>query len=302
MNPDTVHSMEATGELTVTHDWGNPSEDSGKSPNPSKESCVRKGRRLAGQRSRGTGTKQRKVSVADCNLLCEETGGLTEEHWEDQTTTNPEASRETPLCHTSPYQREEEDIELEAKTPADIPSTNSEGKSECPASLNALLPSDEELNHLSAPAEFSKRQAEGGSSSVIRSVDQEQGHQVQEHQASHEVEDNQRGDQAETLHGRSSSHSQEEERPLNLDLAPWQADFNFEDVFKSVATRGQRSVRRSLRNQSNVVRSNGAGLAWITRTSPDSSKEARRRTRGRRLSTDLPAQPSVSEETQDNSS
>ncbi|XP_034450741.1 cell division cycle-associated protein 2 isoform X2 [Hippoglossus hippoglossus] len=303
LNLDTAHSMEATGELTVTHDWGNPSEDSGKSPNPSKESCVREGRRLVGQKSRGRGTKQRKVSVADCNLLCEETGGLTEEHCEDQTTSNPEASRETPLCHTAPYQREE-DIELEAKTPADIPSTNSEGKSECPASLNALLPSDEELNDLSAPAEFSKRKAEGRSSSVNSSVDQEQGDQVQEHQTSHEVEDNQRGDQAENLHEncRSSSDSQEEERPLNLDLAPWQADFNFEDVFKSVATRGQRSVRRSLRNQSNVAQSNGAGLAWMPRTSPDSSKEARRRTRGRRLSTALPAQPSVSEETQDNSS
>ncbi|XP_060927776.1 cell division cycle-associated protein 2 [Limanda limanda] len=303
LNLDTAHSMEATGELTVTDDWGNPSEDSGKSPKPSKESCVRKGRRPAGQRSGGRGTMKRKVSVADCKQLCEEPGGLTEEHCEDPITTNPDASRETPLCHTAPYQREE-DIELEAKTPADIPSTHSEGKSGCPASLNALLPSDEELNDSSVPAEFSKRKAEGGSSSVNSAADQEQGEQVQEHHTSHEVEDNQPGDQAENLQEncRSSSDRQEEERPLNLDLAPWQADFNFEDVFKSVSTRGQRSVRRSLRNQSNAAQSNGAGLAWLPRTSPDSSKEARRRTWGRKLSAVLPAQPSVSEETQDNSS
>ncbi|XP_053276544.1 cell division cycle-associated protein 2 isoform X2 [Pleuronectes platessa] len=302
LNLDTAHSMESTDELTVTHDLGNPSEDSVKSPNPSKESCVRT-RRLAGQRSRGRGTMKRKVSVADCNLLCVETGGLTEEHCEDPITTNPEASRETPLCHTAPYQREE-DREHEAKIPADIPSTNSEGKSGCPASLNALLPSDEELNDLSVQAAFSKRKAEGSSSSVNSSVDQEPGDQIQEHQTSHEVEDNQRGDQAENLHENciSSSDSQEEERLLNLDLAPWQADFNFEDVFKSVATRGQRSVRRSLRNKSNAAQSKGAGLAWMPKTSPDSNKEARRKTRGRRLSAVLPAHPSVSEETQDNSS
>ncbi|XP_062240880.1 cell division cycle-associated protein 2 isoform X2 [Platichthys flesus] len=302
LNLDTAHSMEATDELTVTHDLSNPSEDSVKSPKPSKESCVRT-RRLAGQRSRGRGTMKRKVSVADCNLLCEETGGLTEEHCEDPITTNPVASRETPLGHTAPYQREE-DIEHEAKIPADIPSTNSEGKSGCPASLNALLPSDDELNDLSVPAEFSKRKAEGRSSSVNSSVDQEQGDQVQEHQSSHEGEDNQRGDQAENLHEncRSSSDSQEEEQLVNPDLAPWQADFNFEDVFKSVATRGQRSVRRSLRNQINAAQSKGAGLAWMPKTSPDSNKESRRKTRGRRLSAVLPAQPSVSEETQDSSS
>ncbi|XP_069380338.1 cell division cycle-associated protein 2 isoform X2 [Paralichthys olivaceus] len=306
-NPETANSREATDELIVTHDLENPSEETVKSPYPSKESCVRKGRRLMGQRSRGRGMKKRKVSVAVCNLLCEEpceeTGGPTKEHCEDQTTTKPEASRETPLCHTAPYQRAE-DIELEAKTPADIPSTNSEGKSECPASLNALLPSDEELNDLSAPAEFSQRKAEGRSSSVNSSVDQEQGNQVQEHQMSHEVEDNHQGDQAANRleNCRSSSGSQEEEGPFNSDLAPWQADFNFEDVFKSVTSRGQRSVRRSLRNQRNEVQSIGAGLAWLPRTSPDSSKKARRKTRGCRLSAALPAQPSVSEETQDNCS
>uniref|UniRef100_A0A3B4G9M6 PP1-binding domain-containing protein n=1 Tax=Pundamilia nyererei TaxID=303518 RepID=A0A3B4G9M6_9CICH len=106
-------------------------------------------------------------------------------------------------------------------------------------------------------------------------------------------------------HGRRSSVSssvtadQEEGETAHVDLAPWQADFNFEDVFKPVCTRGQRSVRRSLRNQSNAENSSSAGLTWLPRTSPESSKETRRRTRGRRLSAALPSQPSLPEEAGD---
>ncbi|RVE68618.1 hypothetical protein OJAV_G00093610 [Oryzias javanicus] len=65
----------------------------------------------------------------------------------------------------------------------------------------------------------------------------------------------------------------QEEVGGDADLAPWQADFNFEDVFKPVTTRGQRSVRRSLRNQSNVEGVGGAGLAWVPHTSPESVRE-----------------------------
>uniref|UniRef100_A0A3P9HUG0 PP1-binding domain-containing protein n=1 Tax=Oryzias latipes TaxID=8090 RepID=A0A3P9HUG0_ORYLA len=80
-------------------------------------------------------------------------------------------------------------------------------------------------------------------------------------------------------------------------LAPWQADFNFEDVFKPVATRGQRSVRRSLRNQSNVEHgAGGAGLAWVPHTSPEAIRETRRRTGGRRRSAAPPIQPAPPEE------
>uniref|UniRef100_A0A3P9MQ56 PP1-binding domain-containing protein n=1 Tax=Oryzias latipes TaxID=8090 RepID=A0A3P9MQ56_ORYLA len=80
-------------------------------------------------------------------------------------------------------------------------------------------------------------------------------------------------------------------------LAPWQADFNFEDVFKPVATRGQRSVRRSLRNQSKVEHgAGGAGLAWVPHTSPDAIRETRRRTGGRRRSGAPPIQPAPPEE------
>uniref|UniRef100_A0A672IMN9 PP1-binding domain-containing protein n=1 Tax=Salarias fasciatus TaxID=181472 RepID=A0A672IMN9_SALFA len=95
------------------------------------------------------------------------------------------------------------------------------------------------------------------------------------------------GEAAERQQG-SLQSSQEEQSPSSKALAPWQDDFNFEDVFKPVATRGQRSVRRSLR-LSSADPEHGAGLAWIPRNSPDE----RRKTRGRRLSAALP------EETQD---
>ncbi|KAJ3604416.1 hypothetical protein NHX12_029157 [Muraenolepis orangiensis] len=76
-------------------------------------------------------------------------------------------------------------------------------------------------------------------------------------------------------------------------LAPWQTDFTLEDVFKPTASRRQRSVRRSLRNRNNIninINNNNnnehcdSGLTWVAQTSPESIREVRRRTRGRRLS------------------
>lgn len=90
-----------------------------------------------------------------------------------------------------------------------------------------------------------------------------------------------------------SAEIQDEGAAAGADLAPWQADFNLEDVFKPVATRGQRSVRRSLRNQRSAD-SSGAGLAWLPQTSPDSVSGVRRRPRGRRL---VAAPPTLLEET-----
>ncbi|KAM8865830.1 cell division cycle-associated protein 2 [Synchiropus picturatus] len=70
----------------------------------------------------------------------------------------------------------------------------------------------------------------------------------------------------------------------SVTLAPWQTQVDFESVFKPVATRGQRSVRRSLRNQhiSDDGSSSGGGLAWLPHTSSKSSEEPRRRSRSRR--------------------
>ncbi|GAA6220750.1 cell division cycle-associated protein 2 isoform X2 [Lates japonicus] len=306
LNPEMANASQVTGDLTVTHALENPSEVSVTTPSSSKGSTRVKGRRLSGRKVRGRGLKKSKVGVTDCGPLSEETqdltGGKTEERWEDQTTTNLDAARETPLNHTVPKEGEA-DIELRAQTSADTLSKDSGRKSKCHADLNVCPhPGEELISTLSQPAEPAQRKAKQGRRS---SVLQEQGDHEMEHPTSHEVEEKGQGDQAESQHenSSSSSDSQEDGGVANLDLAPWQADFNFEDVFKPVASRGQRSVRRSLRNQSYAAcSSNGAGLAWLPRTSPDSGKEARRRTRGRRLSAAPPVQPPVPEETQDNAS
>uniref|UniRef100_A0A668RHQ1 PP1-binding domain-containing protein n=1 Tax=Oreochromis aureus TaxID=47969 RepID=A0A668RHQ1_OREAU len=158
-------------------------------------------------------------------------------------------------------ERQEDTVELCAQTSADTPCTESEFH------VSAHAPTSDCLNN-TEPAQGKVKR--GRRSSVSNSVT-------------------------------ADSDGQEEGERPHVDLAPWQADFNFEDVFKPVCTRGQRSVRRSLRNQSNAENSSSAGLAWLPRTSPESSKETRRRTRGRRLSAALPSQPSLPEETGDTS-
>nr|XP_033475791.1 cell division cycle-associated protein 2 isoform X2 [Epinephelus lanceolatus] len=305
LHREMANDTQAIGDLTMTNGPENSSEDSVTSPNSSEDGITGKGRRASGPRVRERGLKKRKVSVPDDNWLSEEnldqTGEKTQEYCEDQTTTNLEASGETPLNHT--VLEQEVNTGHTAQTSPDIHCTDSDGKLECHGSLEAPIsdcpPAAEKSNTLSLPAEPSQRKAKRGRrSSAISSLLQEQGNQAEEHPKSHEVEKGQ-GDQAacQQENIRSSSDSQEEE---GAEFAPWQADFNFEDVFKPVATRGQRSVRRSLRNQSNAEHSsNSAGLAWLPRTSPDSSKEARRRTRGRRLSAAQPVQPPLPEDTQD---
>ncbi|XP_027133775.1 cell division cycle-associated protein 2 isoform X4 [Larimichthys crocea] len=313
LNPEMINSCEGTDDPSVSNALENPSEDSITSANSSKESTTGKDRRLSGPRVRGRGLKKRKVSVADDVLLCKETldqtGGKTEDPCEDQTSTKPEESKEAPLTHTDPEQ-EGVNTKLTAQTSADTHHIDLGGKLERDFSLEATTldcpPSGEESNIAtsSLPLEPAQRKTKRGRRrSVNSSVLQEQGNQTEEHQMSHEVEEKDQGDQAARQQEnsiRSSSDSQEEEGAATLSLAPWQCDFNFEDVFKPVTTRGQRSVRRSLRNQNNdELSSNSAGLAWLPRTSPDSSKESRRRTRGRRLSTAPPVQPPLPEEAQD---
>ncbi|XP_042344687.1 cell division cycle-associated protein 2 isoform X3 [Plectropomus leopardus] len=312
LNSEIANDTQAVGDLTVTNDLENSSGASVTSPNLSKDGVTVTGRRQSGPRVRGGRLKKRKVSVTDdvqfSEVTLDQTGGQTEEHCEDQTTTNREESGETPL-NRSVSQQKEVDTGHDAQTSADACCTDSDGKSECHDNLDAPTsdcpsPIQESNSTFSLPAEpAQKKGRRGRRSSAISSELQEQGNQAEEHQTSHEVKEEAQGEQAASQQEnniRSSSDSQEEGA---AELAPWQADFNFEDVFKPVATRGQRSVRRSLRNQSNAeLSSNSAGLAWLPRTSPDSSKEARRRTRGRRLSAAPPVQPPLPEETQDSSS
>ncbi|XP_077457928.1 cell division cycle-associated protein 2 isoform X2 [Stigmatopora argus] len=79
----------------------------------------------------------------------------------------------------------------------------------------------------------------------------------------------------------STSDSAEESTQVNSCPPFCEADFNFEDVFKRVPSRGRRSVRRSLRNQINS--SDDTGLAWVPQTSPE-YKNGTGKTRGRRSS------------------
>lgn len=299
LNPEMVSDTHTSCDIGVT----NASENSVTS---SKERAAGKSRRLSGPRVRGRRRKNSKVSAAGSDLVSEEAedqvGAMTEEQREDQTTTNQEAPRETPSTHTVPEEEGADTEELCAQTPADTLSTQSDGTSECHGSQHVTTsdcpPSAEESSN-TEPAQRKAKQ--GRRSSVNSSVLQDH---AEEHQTSREVEEkgqvNQAASQQENLQSGSDGQEEEEGGAAVVDLAPWQADFNFEDVFKPVATRGQRSVRRSLRNQSNTEHSSSSGgLAWLPHTSPDSTKEARRKTRGRRLSAALPVQPSLPEETQD---
>ncbi|KAM7391508.1 hypothetical protein PAMP_022193 [Pampus punctatissimus] len=297
-----------TDDVTATNTLDNPSEASVTFPNSSKQSTRGKGRRVSGPRVRGL--KRRKVSVSDGDLLGkqpqDQTREMMDKGCEDKPTTNLKASTEMSLKLTVAEQ-EGSDTE-EAQTSADTRCTDLDGEPEYDASLDTPTSNcptlSEESNSLSLSAQRKAKWSQGTSrgrrSSMYSSDLPEQGSHAEEHHPSHEVEEKGLGDEAETLQeNRSNSDSQAEEEVPNLDLAPWQADFNFEDVFKPVTTRGQRSVRRSLRNKSNTE---NTGLAWLPRCSPESSKEARRRNRSRRLCAAVPVQPSVPEETQHNAS
>lgn len=210
---------------------------------------------------------------------------------EDRTTTNLEA--DTALTQSPPEHGGVDSI-INAQVSLDGLCTDSE----CPASLDVPMSREGSDGTLRLPAPRKARR--GRRSAAHSSALQEQGNQAEEHQTSREVEEEEQGDQQENI--LSGSDAQEERAAASSDLAPWQADFNIEDVFKPVASRQQRSVRRSLRNQHSAERGTGGGLAWLPRTSPDSSRGAGRRTRGRRLSAAPPDQLSGPENPQNGSS
>lgn len=286
LNPEVTNETQVIHDLAVTNASETTVEDSVTSPSLSEKSAAGQDSRLLGVRVRGRRLKKRKVSVADSDL----TRGETEQQlYEEQTTTSLELSTRTPSVHE---ERQEDTVELCAQTSADTPCTESE------CHVSAHVPTSDCPNNTEPAHGKAKR---GRRSSVSSSVTAEQENYVKKHQTSCEEEEERQGDRAASSQEniQSSSDSQEEGETAHVDLAPWQADFNFEDVFKPVCTRGQRSVRRSLRNQNNAENSSSAGLTWLPRTSPESSKETRRRTRGRRLSAALPSQPSLPEEAGD---
>ncbi|XP_030593875.1 cell division cycle-associated protein 2 isoform X2 [Archocentrus centrarchus] len=293
LNPEMADDTHMTHDLSVTNASETAVEDSVTSPNVSEKSAAEQDSRLSALRGRGRGLKKRKVSVADSDLLSEEpqdqTRGGREQHCEEQTTTSLELSTGIPSIHE---EREVDTVELCAQTSADNPCSDSEHH----VSTHAPT-SDCPTNTESAQGEAKR----GRRSSVTQ---EQQQNYPKKQQPSHEKQEERQGGQVagpqESI--QSSSDGQEEEGVAHVDLAPWQADFNFEDVFKPVGTRGQRSVRRSLRNQINAENGSSGGLVWLPHTSPDSSIKTCRRTRGRCLSAALPIQPLLPEETQDASS
>lgn len=294
--PEMTDDNQVVSDLAVTDTLERASEITVPSPKLYNKHTIRKSRSLSGLIVGRRGLKKRKVSVADSNLLNEEpqdqTTGQTDELCEDQPTTSLEVSKHTEL----------EQGKLDTEKQCGQKSTkmsHTEGYSQLHASLHAPTSVCPPLAEQSSNTELAQRKAKRGKKNLVNGSIQQ--NHTEEHQINHDLEEKAQEDQAPVQQENIQpiSDSQEERGAANAGLASWQADFNFEDVFKPVATRGQRSVRRSLRNQSNTKHNgDGAGLTWVTRTSPISSKEARRKSQGPQLRPALPV-TSLPAETQD---
>ncbi|XP_026178180.1 cell division cycle-associated protein 2 isoform X2 [Mastacembelus armatus] len=309
LNLEKLSGTQATDDFTLTNALETPAEDLVTFPHLVKERVriTGKGSRLSGPSVKERRTNRRKISVADSGLLSQEpqdhTSAKTEEHCKDQTTPELEESNKMPWESTVPEQGGVH-VELNAQTSADTPSIDWNSTSESAAGLNVCPPLAKEPSCIMPAQPVQRKAKRGRRSSVSSSVLQELGGEVEDHQMSHAAEGNGQGDQAASQHeSKSSTNSQVKEGLGQMDLAPWQADFNFEDVFKIVATRGQRSVRRSLRNKNTIAdSSNSAGLTWLPLSSPESSRVTRRRTKGRQVGDALSVQSSLPVEAQDNAS
>lgn len=238
------------------------------------------GYRCAPEIAMGTDKKQpgldKEKSSVGVQLNVVTAGETVDEEGGEHTAAHPEASWELPLTHTVPEPRLFDPTvdQTSAGTCSSVSDTPFDGTVALRAASSPRPPSAESPDN-----ERQRKVKRGRRSSAIA---------LQPHAGCKAAE----GDQKEEQHTvPPSSERPDNGRAASVELAPWQSDFDLEDVFRPVATRGQRSVRRSLRNQS-VRDQSCAGLAWLPRTSPDSIREVRRRTRGRRLSA-----VSLSEET-----
>ncbi|XP_034027014.1 cell division cycle-associated protein 2 isoform X2 [Thalassophryne amazonica] len=264
-----------------------------------------KTRSKAGRKRRSSGPSKaakggrRKMSVME--ELSEESGDQqetekqTHEVCEFQSAANVDRSEDTPPEPTAaPGQR----AEPRPQTPVSTDDTAA-GVTGHDASTSVCSPLGAILSNISATlsSQIQSAQTDGKSTpsrgthsrrSMYRPHPQEQENQPEPQVANEVVE-----------------HERDPDTPpevglAGLGLAPWQADFNLEDVFKPVAARGQRSVRRSLRNQNNTDDgATSSGLTWLPWISPDVTKKSRRRTRGRRISDATPVQPELLQETPD---
>lgn len=217
-------------------------------------------------------TMEKSSVVVDVLVNVATAGETMDEQGEDQAAANPEVSWELPCTHTL--------AEPRVVDPTPDQTSVATGNSDYDTTLE--LPAA--LRAASLPQAPSAEVSNNDKQRKVRRGKRSSSNALQSHTGCEAVERDQK-DQQLILPDEGGN--------AGVDLAPWQSHFNLEDVFRPVATRGQHSVRRSLRNLSGTEH-NSAGLAWLPRTSPDSIREVRRRTRGRRLSE---APPLLSEET-----
>lgn len=231
-------------------------------PSDHSDACYRCGSEIA----MGTENKQPGLEEENSSVAVDVAAGETlDEHCEDRMTGTSEASWEPPLTHTVPEHRPV-DATLDRASVGRCSShadKTSEGSVSLRANPSPCPPSAESSDN--ERQERVKRRSSASS--------------LQQHTGCEAVERDQK-DQQHILP--SSPEIQDGGAAAGMELAPWQAEFDLEDVFKPVASRGQRSVRRSLRNGGSSAGSS-AGLAWLPRTSPDSISGLRRRRRSRRL-------------------
>lgn len=241
---------------------------------PGKQSEDSVGYCCAPEITMGTDKKQpglEEKSSVDVQLYVVTAGEAVAEQGEEQTAAAPEASWELPLAHTA----------LEPR--AVDPTLDQTSVGTCSSVSDTTLEGAVALHAASSPRPPLAESSDNVRQRKVKRGRRSSANTLQPHTGCNAVE----GDQLDQQHIQlSSSESPDKGRAASVDLAPWQSDFNLEDVFRPVATRGQRSVRRSLRNQSGKGQSS-AGLAWLPRTSPDSIRDVRRRTRSRRLSAAL---------------
>lgn len=264
---------------------------------------------------RGGRRKGRKVSVPVDDCLSEEQVENTDAEQDPTETNQAEVSESSPAKHTVPGDREGEPNAQCTSDPVDtdqctctLPDAGRSGDSPvrvdttpCPPTheISATVASleQEAVSHVEPrPNKGKQREARGPgrsrgrrSSIYTRSVVEER-EEAQAPQSNGPEAVEESGQELEN----DSHRSEMEQGSITVQasfrdslLPPWaQEEFSIDDVLRPLPGRGHRSVRRSLRNQSqsSTLEASGSGLAWLPQTSPDSIRAIRRKTRGRRSS------------------
>ncbi|XP_041757265.1 cell division cycle-associated protein 2 [Coregonus clupeaformis] len=268
---------------------------------------------------RGDRGKGRKVSVPVDYCLSEdpeEQVENTDAEQDSTETSQPEVSESSPAKHTVPGDREGEPNAQCTSYPVDtdtdqctgtLPDAGRSGESPVRADTTPCPPTDEvsttvAISEQEAVSRVEQRPNKGKHRGEARAPGRSRGRRssiyarsvIEEAQAPQSngpeaVEES--GQEVENNNHRSEMElgniTEQASSFRDSLLPPWaQEEFSIDDVLRPLPSRGHRSVRRSLRNQSqsSTLEARGSGLAWLPHTSPDSIRAIRRKTRGRRSS------------------